>query len=48
MIKMHKNVELYAGTYKLSKDLSTNEIINKISNHENIENEIEKINEDIV
>ena len=34
-----KNTELYAGTYKLSKDLSTNEIINKISNHENIENE---------
>lgn len=34
-----KNVELYAGTYKLSKDLSTNEILNKISNQENIENE---------
>lgn len=33
------NKELYAGTYKLSKDLSTNEIINKISNQENIENE---------
>lgn len=31
--------ELYAGTYKLSKDLSTNEILNKISNQENIENE---------
>ena len=34
-----KNVELYAGTYKLSKDLSTNEILNKISNQDNIENE---------
>lgn len=33
------NKELYAGTYKLSKDLSTNEILNKISNQENIENE---------
>ena len=34
-----KNKELYAGTYKLSKDLSTNEIFEKISNQENIENE---------
>ncbi len=34
-----KNKELYAGTYKLSKDLSTNEILEKISNQENIENE---------
>lgn len=34
-----KNRELYAGTYKLSKDLSTNEIFEKISNQENIENE---------
>ena len=34
-----KNIELYAGTYKLSKDLSTNEILDKISNQENIENE---------
>ena len=33
------NKELYAGTYKLSKDLSTNEILEKISNQENIENE---------
>lgn len=33
------NKELYAGTYKLSKDLSTNEILNKISDQENIENE---------
>lgn len=39
LIMKLKNVELYAGTYKLSKDLSTNEILNKISNHENIENE---------
>ena len=38
-----KNKELYAGTYKLSKDLSTNEILNKISNQENIENESVKI-----
>jgi len=34
-----KNSELYAGTYKLSKDLSTLEILEKISNQENIENE---------
>jgi len=34
-----KNKELYAGTYKLSKDLSTNEILDKISSQENIENE---------
>lgn len=34
-----KNKELYAGTYKLSKDLSTNEIFEKISNQDNIENE---------
>lgn len=34
-----KNRELYAGTYKLSKDLSTNEIFEKISNQDNIENE---------
>ena len=34
-----KNVELYAGTYKLSKDMSTNEIITMISNQENVENE---------
>ena len=34
-----KNKELYAGTYKLSKDLSTNEILDKISNQENLENE---------
>ena len=38
IIKM-KNKELYAGTYKLSKDLSTLEIIKKIENQENIENE---------
>ena len=37
------NKELFAGTYKLSKDLSTNEILNKISNQENIENESIKI-----
>lgn len=30
---------LYAGTYKLSKDLATNEILEMISNQENIENE---------
>ena len=34
-----KNKELYAGTYKLSKELSTNEILEKISNQDNIENE---------
>jgi len=33
------NKELYAGTYKLSKDLSVSEILEKISNQENIENE---------
>lgn len=31
--------DLYAGTYKLSKDMSTNEIINMIANQDNIENE---------
>ena len=39
VILKFSNKELYAGTYKLSKDLSTNEIVNKISNQENIENE---------
>ncbi|MBQ3021091.1 MAG: endolytic transglycosylase MltG [Bacilli bacterium] len=39
LVLKFSNKELYAGTYKLSKDLSTNEIINKISNQENIENE---------
>ena len=34
-----KNKELYAGTYKLSRDLSTNEILKKLENQENIENE---------
>ena len=34
-----RNKELYAGTYKLSKDLSTIEIIKKLENQENIENE---------
>ena len=34
-----KNKELYAGTYKLSKDLSTLEIIKMIENQENVENE---------
>lgn len=43
VIMKFKNQELYAGTYKLSKDLSTNEILNKISNQENIENESIKI-----
>ncbi len=33
------NRELFAGTYKLSKDMSTNEILEKISNQSNIENE---------
>lgn len=43
VILKFKNQELYAGTYKLSKDLSTNEILNKISNQDNIENESIKI-----
>ena len=34
-----KNKELYAGTYKLSKDLSTLEIIDMLENQKNIENE---------
>ena len=34
-----RNKELYAGTYKLSRDLSTTEIIKKLENQENIENE---------
>ena len=38
-----KNKELYAGTYKLSKDMSTNEIISMLENQENIENESIKI-----
>ncbi len=38
-----KNKELYAGTYKLSKDLSTNEILNMMANQNNIENEVIKI-----
>ena len=39
LIVKFKNKELYAGTYKLSKELSTNEILEKISNQDNIENE---------
>lgn len=38
-----KNEELYAGTYNLSKDLSTNEILTMIANQTNIENESIKI-----
>lgn len=38
-----KNKELYAGTYKLSKDLSTNEILEIIEAGKNIENESIKI-----
>lgn len=38
-----KNKELYAGTYKLSKDMSTNEIISMLENQENIENQSIKI-----
>lgn len=38
-----KNKELYAGTYKLSKDLSTNEILEIIEVGKNIENESVKI-----
>lgn len=38
-----KNKELYAGTYKLSKDLSTNEILEIIEVGKNIENESIKI-----
>ena len=38
-----KNKELYAGTYKLSKDLSTNEILEIIEDGKNIENESIKI-----
>jgi len=34
-----ENKPLYAGTYKLSKDMGTNEIIGMIANQENIENE---------
>ena len=34
-----RNKELYAGTYKLSKELSTIEIIKMLENQENIENE---------
>ena len=33
------NKPLYAGTYKISKDMATNEILNMITNQENIENE---------
>ena len=33
------NKPLYAGTYKISKDMATNEILEMISNQENIENE---------
>lgn len=33
------NKELYAGTYKLSKDLSANQILNKIGSQDSIENE---------
>ncbi len=33
------NKDLYAGTYKLSKDMSTQEIINNIADQKNIENE---------
>ena len=38
-----KNKELYAGTYKLSKDLSTNEILDIIEIGKNIESESIKI-----
>lgn len=38
-----KNKELYAGTYKLSKDLSTNEIIKLLEDATNVENESIKI-----
>ena len=38
-----KNNELYAGTYKLSKDLSTNEIISMLEDQNNVENESIKI-----
>ena len=38
-----KNKELYAGTYKLSKDLSTNEIISMLEDQNNVENESIKI-----
>lgn len=38
-----KNKELYAGTYKLSKDLSTNEVLEIIEAGKNIENESIKI-----
>lgn len=43
IIVKFKNKELYAGTYKLSKDLSTNEILEIIENQKNIENESIKI-----
>ena len=39
VIVKFRNKELYAGTYKLSKDLSTIEIIEKLENQENVENE---------
>ena len=35
--------ELYAGTYKLSKDLNTIEIIKKLENQDNVENESIKL-----
>ena len=38
-----KNKELYAGTYKLSRDLSTNEIISMLEDASNVENESIKI-----
>ena len=34
-----RNKELYAGTYRLSKDLSTNEILKMIEEQKNMENE---------
>ena len=39
VILKFRNKELYAGTYKLSKDLSTIEILEKLENQENVENE---------
>lgn len=39
VIVKFRNKELYAGTYKLSKDLSTVEIIKMLENQENVENE---------
>ena len=38
-----RNKDLYAGTYKLSKDLSTIEIIKKLESQDSIENESIKI-----